>query len=221
MIRPMSSRSALLISCSVFVAALAAGIWAGSAWLAPSPEERRAGLQREVDGTILPRDYARIPDTPVHTADERPLRAALAGRWSLVFLGFTNCPDVCPLTLQTLAATMDEYDGETPAPRVAFVSVDPRRDTPADARAYAASFNDDFLGASGDMSALRRLADSLRVEFAVPDAAPDEAYGVEHPSQVFLLDPRGRLRAVFSPPLAPERLSQDLRTLTTQLEPAT
>ncbi|MEX1082349.1 MAG: SCO family protein [Halofilum sp. (in: g-proteobacteria)] len=216
----MPARSGLLLASMVFIAAAGVGLWAGIHWLAPTPEERRAELQRTVDATVLPRDYARLPNTAVHTAQGEPMREALGGGWSVLFLGFTHCPDVCPLTLQTLAATMDKWSSEEPRPKVAFVSVDPRRDTPADAGAYAARFDPEFLGASGEMAALRTLADRLRVDFEVPDAAADEQYGVEHPSQIFLLDPQGRLRAVFSPPFGPDTLARDLRTLIANLEPA-
>jgi cytochrome oxidase Cu insertion factor (SCO1/SenC/PrrC family) len=69
-------------------------------------------------------------------------------------------------------------------------------------------------------AALRTLADRLRVDFEVPDATANEQYGVEHPSQLFLLDPQGRLRAVFSPPFGPDGLARDLQTLIANLEPA-
>lgn len=216
----MPARSGLLLVTIVFLFAAAAGIWGGSFLLAPTPEERRAELQRSVDATVLPPDYAHLPQTAVRTAGDKSLKAALADRWNVLFLGFTNCPDVCPLTLQNLATAKAEWTGSGSAPQVAFVSVDPRRDTAADADAYASSFDDAFIGATGDMPALRSLARTLRVDFNVPDAAADAQYSVQHPSQIFLIDPQGRLRAVFSPPFAPDDLAQDLQRIITGLEPA-
>lgn len=212
MIRSMTSRSILLVGVVAFVAALAAGIWAGSAWLQPTPAERLAALQRDTTATVLPRDYARLPDIAVRTASGQSLRQALAGDWSLLFLGFTHCPDVCPITMQALAATAGRMDGDT-MPRVAFVSVDPRRDSADTAKRYATAFNPDFIGATGDMPALRKLADTLRVEFDVPDEPADAQYDVAHPSAVFLLDPRGRLRAVLSTPHKPATMAADLRNI--------
>lgn len=208
----MASRSGLLIASVVFVVAAAAGLGAGWLWLAPTPQERQAALQQQTGATVLPRDYARLPDVAVHTADGRPLREALADDWSLLFLGFTHCPDVCPISLQALAATAERLDSGT-MPRVAFISVDPRRDSAADASRYAAAFDEAFVGATGEMPALRRLTGTLHVDFQVPDAAADAEYAVEHPSTVFLLDPQGRLRAVFSAPHDPEAMAADLRAI--------
>lgn len=215
----MPARSGLLLAMVVFLLAAGAGVWGGSFLLAPSAEERRAELQQAVDATVLPPDYARLPQAAVRTASDESLNATLAGSWNVLFLGFTNCPDVCPLTLQNLAAATAEWTGSEPFPQVAFVSVDPRRDTAADADAYASSFDDAFVGATGDMPALRSLAQSLRVDFNVPDAAADAEYSVQHPSQIFLVDPQGRLRAVFSPPFGPDDLAQDLQRIMTSLEP--
>lgn len=209
--RSVFSRSGLLIAALVLVAA-AAGLWAGSLWLQPTPAERLAALQRDTSATVLPTDYARLPDSAIRTADGRRLRQALAGDWGLVFLGFTHCPDVCPITMQALAATAARMDSGA-MPRVAFVSVDPRRDSPAVAGRYAGQFNPDFIGATGNMPALRELAETLRVEFNVPDKPADAEYAVEHPSAVFLVDPRGRLRAVLSTPHEPATIAADLRSI--------
>ncbi len=212
MTRPMASRSTLLVCLVVFVAALAAGIWGGSAWLQPTPAERLAALQRDTTATVLPRDYARLPDTAVRTANGQSLRQALTNDWSLLFLGFTHCPDVCPITMQALAATAKRMEANT-MPQVAFVSVDPRRDSADTAGRYAAEFDPDFIGATGDMPALRELARTLRVDFDVPDKPADAEYAVEHPSAVFLVDPEGRLRAVLSSPHDPATMAADLRRI--------
>lgn len=208
----MSSRQSLLICSLVFIVVIAAGLWAGSIWLQPTQAERHTALQQDTAATVLPRDYARLPELAIRTADGRSLRDALHGDWSLLFLGFTHCPDVCPIAMQALAATAARMDADA-MPQVAFVSVDPRRDSAAIAGRYATEFNADFIGATGEMPALRELADTLRVDFQVPDKPADAEYAVEHPSAVFLVDPQGRLRAVFSSPHEPGTMATDLRTV--------
>lgn len=212
MMRSLLSRSGLFIAALVLIVAGAAGIWVGSAWLQPTSAERRAALQQDTSATVLPHDYARLPDSAIHTSDGQRLRPALKGNWSLLFLGFTHCPDVCPVTMQALAATAARMDADA-MPRVAFVSVDPQRDSPDVAGRYATEFNPDFLGATGDMPALRELADTLRVDFHVPDEPADAQYEVDHPSAVFLIDPSGRLRAVLSTPHEPATMAADLRRI--------
>lgn len=208
----MRSRSSLLVCSLIVIVAAAAGVWAASVWLQPTPAERRTALQQDTTATVLPGDYARLPDVAVSTAQGQRLHRALRGEWSLLFLGFTHCPDVCPVTMQALAATAARMDGDT-MPEVAFVSVDPQRDSPANANRYAAEFNPNFIGATGDMDALRELAGTLRVDFRVPDKPADAEYSVEHPSAVFLIDPQGRLRALFSSPHDPAAMATDLRAI--------
>ncbi len=76
------------------------------------------------------------------------------GHWNLVFFGFTHCPDICPTTLQTLAAARSRLasEGHQPLPRIVLVSVDPERDTPAQMKTYVDYFGDDNLGITGDLS---------------------------------------------------------------------
>jgi protein SCO1/2 len=120
--------------------------------------------------------------------------AALRGRWTFLFFGFTHCPDVCPTTLAVFAEALPRLGADT---RLVLVSVDPERDTPERLGKYVAAFNPAFLGATGEISA---LAESLGVVYAkVPGAAPS-SYSVDHSSSVLLVDPRGRFYGVLAAP---------------------
>ena len=118
-----------------------------------------------------------------------------------MFFGFTNCPDICPITLQTLAnveAELLEQDSE--APRVVFVSVDPDRDTPAQIERYLGIFSPEFDGITGDLQALRPLLSALGVTVERHQHADSAAYNVTHNSTVYVIGPQADLIAIFSAP---------------------
>ncbi|TLY70515.1 MAG: SCO family protein, partial [Gammaproteobacteria bacterium] len=134
--------------------------------------------------------------------------AALQGRPSLVFFGFTHCPDVCPSTLVKLAQL--KRVGALPGVQVLFVSVDPQRDTPTALGLYVHAFDPDFIGLTAEPSAIKRIAREFGVAVNRVDL-PGGDYTMDHSAVVFLLDRRGRMVGVFTPPFDVERMAQDLR----------
>lgn len=143
----------------------------------------------------------------------------LRGHWTLVFLGFTHCPDVCPTTMGLLAQAQKQWTTlpESTRPRVLFVSVDPERDSIEQIGEYAHAFHRDTLAATADIPSLERFAKSLSLVFAkVPagDGRPPELYSVEHSAAVAVLDPQGRMAGVIQPPLEPGAVAADMIALT-------
>ncbi len=132
----------------------------------------------------------------------------LRGHPTLLFFGFTNCPDVCPTTLATLAQV--QRQPPLPGAQVVFVSIDPERDSDALLQAYLGAFDHRFIGLHGDRTALAPLLRSLNA-IAVRQDLPGGGYTMDHSATLYLLDTRGRLVAVFSPPFSAARLSADLR----------
>lgn len=137
----------------------------------------------------------------------------LSGRWTLVFFGFTHCPDICPTTLATLDSFYQTLDEETRANTdVLLVSVDPKRDTPEKLRDYVRYFNEDFRGITGEFLNLKRFANQLNVPFnKVP--LEDGQYTVDHGSQVVLINPRGHYHAFFRAPLDPAKMKLTYRSM--------
>jgi protein SCO1 len=131
----------------------------------------------------------------------------LRGHPTLLFFGFTNCPDVCPTTLATLAQV--QRAPPLPGSQVLFISVDPERDSAASLQVYLGAFNNRFVGARGDAAALAPLLKNLGA-IAVRENLPDGSYTMDHSATLYLLDTRGRLVAVFSPPFSAPKLSADL-----------
>jgi protein SCO1 len=168
---------------------------------------------RLASGTWLPVPRA-LPDFALVDGSGHPYtRAQLAGAPALVFFGFTHCPDVCPTTLLKLA----QVHRQLPSLRVVFVSVDPERDTPPLVAQYAQAFDPSFVSLTGEPRAIAELARAFGVAVNRVEL-PGGDYTMDHSAVVFLLDPAGRMVALFTPPLEVAPLSADLRTLLPQLK---
>ena len=171
----------------------------------PPPEPENA--------TVLPQRPA-LPDFAlVDSAGDPFTNEDLEGRFSLMFFGFTNCPDVCPITLQILAATLDRLrseSGETAGrlPDVVFVSVDPYRDPPDRIRDYVANFDETFVGVTASDEALAPLLTALGVTVQKHEHE-GQNYNVVHNGTVYFIGPQGEWLAVSSPPHDPAIVAAD------------
>jgi protein SCO1/2 len=161
-------------------------------------------------GTALPaaRDIA---DFALTGKDGRSFtRADLRGHWTLLFTGFTNCPDVCPATLATMA-DLERRLGRDDL-QFLFVSVDPARDTPEVIDRYLAHFGGRLAGATGTRADIDRFTAGLGLAQVVNPGAGGE-YTVDHSTALVLIDPRARLAGYFQAPHRPEALAADLAAL--------
>lgn len=131
------------------------------------------------------------------------------GRWSLLFFGYSNCPDICSPSMQQLTTALQAL-GEERA-RIVFVSVDPERDSPEALGRYVGHFHPGTLGATGDAEAVADFAKQLGAFHAKRKLAT--GYLVDHSGSAWLVDPGARLAGVFTPPLAPKAIAADLRKL--------
>jgi len=169
--------------------------------------------------TLFPQSRV-LPDFNLRQSDGTALvPGELKGHWTLVFLGFTHCPDVCPTTLAQLAQAQKQWRTlpDSTRPRVLFVSVDPDRDTPDRIGEYAHGFDPDSLAATADVPALEAFARSLSLVFAkspAPEGAPADQYSVDHSAAIAVLDPQARMAGVIQPPLVPQAIAADMTALT-------
>jgi protein SCO1/2 len=171
--------------------ALAAGIFVASNLNRPAEVQKAFVIPQPSD----------LPDVSLLDQFGHAVGAnAFHGEWNLVFFGFTNCPDVCPITLQVLSNVRNELAalGKT-APRVVLVSVDPERDTPELLGQYMNYFGEDNLGLTGELSEIKKLTSALGIYFAkIPTDADD--YSVDHSAAVIVISPDGKFSALFSAP---------------------
>ena len=128
-------------------------------------------------------------------------RDRLEGAWTLVFFGFTYCPDVCPTTMAFLDKLMGELEGtEVEDTQVVMVSVDPARDTVEQLSQYVPYFNPEFIGVTGEFLDIHRFATALNTPFRKVPGQGDN-YQVDHSANVVLINPRGDYHGFFKAPL--------------------
>lgn len=129
----------------------------------------------------------------------------LNGKWSLVFFGFTYCPDYCPTTLQMLDATKRALGDRADEVQIVFITVDPGRDTPQALKDYLSSdgFPEGVIGLTGTPAQIRATADAYRAVYE--KAGEGDAYTMNHSLTIYLMGPEGRFRSAIGHDLGPER----------------
>lgn len=139
-------------------------------------------------------------------------RARLEGHWTLVFFGFTHCPDICPTTMAFLDKFMGQLEGtEVEDTQVVLMTVDPARDTVEQLAEYVPYFNEEFLGVTGEFLDVHRFATALNTPFRkVP--GQDENYQVDHSANVVLINPRGDYHGFFKAPLDQAKMKVTYRS---------
>ena len=198
-VRPTRPVAAVLLAVLALVLAAVAGCSTGGssskALAIGGGSDSGSGLR----GTALGKPIAK-PDVHLTDTSGRPydLRAATAGRLTLLFFGYTNCPDVCPTTMADLAAALQQVG---PAVRnrttVVFVTSDPQRDTPEVLRRWLNSFDSTFVGLTGDLKSVYAAAAAAGVPLEPPRRQPDGGYTVQHGAQVLAFAPDGAARMVY------------------------
>jgi protein SCO1/2 len=190
----------------------------GGAWLAATYRENgsRAILLPDQVMTLFPapRPLAAFAFTD-HENRVFDL-SRLKGKWSFLFFGYTHCPDVCPMTLATLARAHENILKSTVGAKdvqFVFISVDPNRDTASKLRQYVTYFDATFVGVTGDNAQLGNLAGQLGATYQVEITPGVENYPVYHAATVFLVDPQARYHAAFAPPLDAEGISRRFKVL--------
>ena len=166
-------------------------------------------------GTMLPQARELKEFRLVDTGGAQTTPRELLGHPTLVFFGFTHCPDVCPTTLTKLAAVQKRViaqDAALAGLKVALISVDSERDTPELVGRYIASFGGDFIGLTGSAPDIVDATRSFGVAFARVDQ-PGGSYTMDHSATVYVLDAQARIVAVFTPPLSVDALTRDVGRL--------
>lgn len=196
---PAAGKTVLLVAALVLVGGIAI---AGSVVL-----QRDGGIPDDLASIAL---AAPVPIDSVTLAGANgsvAFPATARGKWTLLALGYTHCPDVCPFMLGNLAEVENRMRarlGPAQQPQFVFLSVDPARDTPALLAEYVAFFSDDFVGLTGPKSEIDRVTRQLSAFYRLGHNDGDGQYGVDHSAEIYLIDPKGRLFGKFQPPLDPE-----------------
>lgn len=162
----------------------------------------------------LPRPVAAFALTDHTGAPFTPER--LRGKWSLLFFGYTFCPDICPITLATIRQfdqLLKEADPDAAAQlQVAMISVDPQRDTAEKLDAYMGYFDEDYIGATGEYINVFNLGRQLNVAFGYTPGENGE-YLVNHSGEIILVNPQGEFLGFFKIPHDPEKMLRNFRSV--------
>lgn len=157
--------------------------------LLPEPREIPAFTLADTEGAVFGKDR-------------------LMGHWSVLFVGFTNCPDVCPNTMGVLKTVHAELAGKKRPLQVVFLSVDPERDKPENLGKYVHYFNPSFVGVTGEAAELDKVAAAMGFVYAkVP---MPQSYTIEHWSGLILVNPQAQVAGYFNAPVQPGALAADL-----------
>jgi protein SCO1/2 len=133
------------------------------------------------------------------------------GRYLLVYFGYTSCPDACPTTLNQVAAALDRLGAKAALVQPLFITVDPRRDTPAVIGPYAAAFGPHIIGLTGQPDAIARVIKEYRVSADVRSTGgPGDAYTVDHSSILYLMGPDGGFVAAIPAEASGDAIAADV-----------
>ena len=211
----MSRAKTIGLAAAVGIVAIAAGMLLSRALL------DRSGGPTLAKATLI--DPARpLPAMTFVDQDGQPFSSEqLRGHWSILFFGFTFCPDVCPTTL-ALLSQVEKKLADMPTeqrPHIVLVSVDPKRDTPERLSQYVKSFSPTFTGLTGEQNAIHEFALKMGVPVAISEQAGGN-YTVDHSAAIFVVDPNGALRALSSTPHEVPIIAEDYRALVAAYPPS-
>ena len=157
-------------------------------------------------------DFGKELSLTGHDGKARTL-ADFRGRITVLFFGYTHCPDICPTTLADMAGVMKALGKDAARVQVLFATLDPERDTPEVLGKYVPAFDPGFLGLSGDAAATQRAAKEFKIYYEKRSGNAPGAYTVDHSGQSYVIDPQGRLRLFVRHERIAQDLAEDLRAL--------
>lgn len=162
-------------------------------------------------GVILLPQSRRLPDLKMTNQDGQPVVInELKDKWTVLFFGYTFCPDICPTTLAQLRQIKSELPKDVLANlRVVLISVDPNRDTPAQLKQYLGYFDKEFIGLTASVADIQKLANAVSIPFIPADTGKPN-YTVDHSGNLALLGPDGTQRGFIRAPLNNQKLVTQL-----------
>jgi protein SCO1 len=196
---PMNRAPTALIVLALLLAILAGGLlWYASDLL---PGTQSSGMA-DIGGPFALTDQNGMRRT------DRDFRR----RYVLLYFGYSYCPDVCPTTLSVMADALAKLGPHASRIVPVFVTIDPERDTPPILKKYLAAFGPEFVGLTGSLGDVTKVAHEYRVYFAKQKLATG-GYALDHSSVIYVLGPDGKLAKFYDEAITPDRLAKDLTAL--------
>jgi protein SCO1/2 len=169
-------------------------------------------------GTLYGEPFPLAPEISLTDASGNPFRLNdNRGKITLVFFGYTFCPDVCPTTLAELKLAVDQLNvADASRVQVVFISVDPERDTIEGVQKYVERFNPDFIGLSGTQAELEPIWSGFGVYREIVDGTSATNYIINHTARVTLIDQNGNMRLTYGFQTPPADIAHDIELLLSQ-----
>lgn len=139
-------------------------------------------------------------------------RSDLTGKWSLLFTGFTSCPDICPATISVLSQLNEKLHAGGTEIRMILLSIDPERDTPEVLSQYIELFGGQITGITGSLSGVEKFCNEIGMSF-IHMPTSNGRYTIEHSGAIVLIDPLARIAGYFRPPFNTESMAADLQAI--------
>lgn len=195
----------------VLIVALAAGFWLWQAGngVAARGEAGQSGQSSGTGKVAIGGPFSMTDQTGKHVT-----QADYAGKYMLIYFGFTFCPDVCPTELQVISGALSALGEDAAKVQPIFITVDPDRDTPEVMARYVKQFDPRLIGLSGTAAETAAIAKEYRVYYEKvkdPDSSGD--YSMDHSSIVYLMGPDGGFLTFFPPGTSPEKMAEKIKSL--------
>jgi len=137
----------------------------------------------------------------------------LAGKWSLIFFGYTHCPDICPITMSVMTEVYKEIGPDIKNLQIIFTTVDPERDTTEKLLGYVSYFNEHFIGLGGTTGMVDSLTRQIGIAYYINNEDVETNYLVDHSASLFLISPNGHLVGKISPPHQKNKIIQQFNSI--------
>lgn len=186
------------------IVAMIVGVYLGQS----SHEETKAVKPPVIQGAIYPEAKVLKPFSVIDQNGQTITKDDFMNHWSLVFVGYTHCPDICPTTMDIMNQVVGYMqDQQMQPPQIIFLSIDPERDTPERLKEYVVYFNEHFTGLTGTADQIRLLTQQLNAVYKkAPGAAgsiSDDDYLMDHSSALMLINPQGNMQSILTAPHLP------------------
>ena len=136
-----------------------------------------------------------------------------AGKWNILFFGFTYCPDICPLTMKQMSDVKESLGEYSDNLRVFLVSVDPDRDKPENLRQYLDNFDKNFKGLTGEIDQIYKFSTQVNAPFFPVVNSPERNYTVDHSGSLVLISPEAKYAGFFRAPHDTAKITKALASL--------
>ena len=194
-------------SIVIGIAGAALGLAAAIALLPDVRERLLPSVGQQVTGKALIGGAFTLTDNTGKRVTDQDFH----GKYTLVFFGFTSCPDICPAGLQLMAGALEKLGTKAPRITPIFISVDPQRDTPEKLAAYVKNFDPRLVGLTGTPEEIAAVAKAYKVYYAkVPSKERPDDYTMDHTSIIYVIDPKGEFVTHFTPSTSADDMAAKL-----------